>query len=89
MIPNCGKIGGKLETEIDEKGRVAIPKKLRVRAGFRKGVKIKLSAENGRITMSRPITRAEFIRELEGCIKRGSALQAVKPLDLKRIWEKS
>jgi AbrB family looped-hinge helix DNA binding protein len=77
------------ESVIDGKGRVVIPQRLRERAGLREGARVRLSVEGGRITIAKPVSPAEFIREMEGCIKEGSPVPRVDPLGLKRIWEKA
>ncbi|GAI30956.1 unnamed protein product [marine sediment metagenome] len=58
-----GIIGGAMESAIDEKGRVVIPKRLRERAGLREGARVRLSVEGGRIIVAKPVGPAEFTRE--------------------------
>lgn len=41
----------------------------------------------GRITMTTPISPEEFIREMEGCVKEGSPIPKINPLELKKIWK--
>lgn len=77
------------ESVIDEKGRVVIPKRLRERAGLREGARVRLSVEGGRITVAKPVGPAEFIREMEGCVKGDSPVPKIDPLRLKRIWERA
>jgi AbrB family looped-hinge helix DNA binding protein len=75
------------ESILDSKGRVLIPKELRIKARLTTGSKLKLSLEDGntlKITKSMPPKR--FIEELEGAIKKGSSVKREDPLKLKEIW---
>jgi AbrB family looped-hinge helix DNA binding protein len=76
------------ETVVDDKGRIAIPKRLREELDLREGSKVRLLSEDGKIIIMKPVTPDEFIREMEGFIKEGSAVQKANPLKLKEIWEK-
>ncbi len=76
------------ESVIDDKGRVAIPKRLREKLDLREGSKVKMISENGKIVIMKPLTPNDFIREMEGFIKEGSAVQKANPLKLKEIWER-
>jgi len=76
------------ETVVDRKGRVVIPKRMRERLGLHEGVAVKLTLEEERILVMRQVTPERFIREMEGCIKEGSPVPKINPLELKRIWEK-
>ena len=76
------------ESVIDDKGRVAIPKRLREELDLREGSKVKMISEDGKIVIMKPLTPNDFIHEMEGFIKEGSAVQKANPLKLKEIWEK-
>lgn len=76
------------ETVIDKKGRIVISKRLREGLGLRKGAKVRLALEEGRIVIMRPLTPEEFIHEMEGCIKEGSPIPKINPLEVKKIWER-
>jgi AbrB family looped-hinge helix DNA binding protein len=76
------------ESIIDDKGRVAIPKRLREKLDLREGSKVKMVSENGKIVIMKPLTPSEFIYEMEGFIKEGSTVQKANPLKLKEMWEK-
>lgn len=76
------------EALVDEKGRIVIPRHLRETMGLREGAKVKLTLEEGKILIIRPVTPEEFIREMEGCIKEDSLLPKVNPLLLKKVWKK-
>ena len=73
------------EVDIDDKGRVLIPKKVRDKVGLKTGRKARMKIENGRIIIMPPISPEEFIDEMEGCIKEG--IPKISPLKLKEIWE--
>ena len=76
------------EAVIDDKGRIAIPKRLREDLGLRQGTRVRLLLEEGKIVIMKPVTPEEFIREMEGFIKEGSPVKKANPLKLKEIWEK-
>ncbi|MEX2706360.1 MAG: AbrB/MazE/SpoVT family DNA-binding domain-containing protein [Candidatus Freyrarchaeum guaymaensis] len=76
------------EAVVDDKGRIAIPKRLREDLGLRKGTRVRLSLEEGKIVILKPVTPEEFISEMEGFIKEGSPVKKANPLKLKEIWEK-
>lgn len=76
-----------LESTIDEKGRIVIPRELLISLGLQKGSKVKLALNEKRIVITRPINPKEFIREMEGFIKKNSPIPKIDPLKLKKIWE--
>ena len=55
------------------KGQVLIPAPLRRKYGIKKGTRIFVTEEDGRIILE-PITR-EYIRSLRGCLKGTGALE--------------
>ncbi len=73
------------EIAVDNKGRVLIPKKARDRVGLQTGGKARLKVENEKIIIMPPISPEEFIKEMEGCIKKGAP--TIDPLELKKMWE--
>jgi len=73
------------EVNVDDKGRVLIPKDVRDRVGLKAGGRARLKVENERIIIMPPISPEEFIEEMEGCIREGTP--TVDPLKLKEIWE--
>jgi len=77
-----------VEAIIDKKGRIVIPKRFREGLGLREGAKVRLAMEEGKIVVMRSVTPEEFIREMEGCVKEGSQIPKINPLELKKIWEK-
>jgi len=76
------------EATIDKKGRIVISRHLRERLGLRGGIKVRLILEGDKIMIARPLTPDEFIHEMEGCIKEGSLVPKMDPLELKKIWER-
>jgi AbrB family looped-hinge helix DNA binding protein len=72
------------ETVLDEKGRVAIPKKIREQLGLRTGARMTVVTEGKRVVLSLPVSPEEFVREMEGFVK--TELKE-DPLRAKRIWE--
>lgn len=83
-------IGGTMveEAVVDKKGRIVIPRHLREGLGLREGAKVRLTLEEEKILITRPITPEKFIHEMEGCIKEDSPVRKINPLELKKIWEK-
>ncbi len=76
------------ESVVDKKGRVVIPSRLRQVSGLHEGARVNLTLEDGKILIMRPVLPQEFIHEMEACIKKGSKLPKVNPLEIKRIWER-
>lgn len=72
---------------IDKKGRVVIPRDLRVRLSLSEGKRVRLSVDEERVIMTKRVSPDEFVREMEGCVKEGSRIPKINPLDVKRIWE--
>ncbi|MBO3840347.1 MAG: AbrB/MazE/SpoVT family DNA-binding domain-containing protein [Thermoproteota archaeon] len=73
------------EVDVDDKGRVLIPKEVRDKVGLKTGGKARMKVENERIIIMPPISPEEFIEEMEGCIREGTP--KISPLKLKEIWE--
>ena len=88
-IPTVGLVfvGKIMEQEVivDEKGRILIPKEAREKVGLQAGGKAKLKIENKKLIITPPVSPAEFIKELEGCIKEGTPV--IDALALKKMWE--
>ena len=71
------------KSEMDERGRVTIPKDIREKAGLKSGDRLWLTAEKDRVTIEKVVNLEKFIEELKGCITvRGDT----DPLKLKEIW---
>jgi AbrB family looped-hinge helix DNA binding protein len=80
---NVGKGRTMGKSEIDERGRVTIPKEIREKAGLKAGDKLWLTADNKRVTIQKAVNLEKFIEELKGCITIKGDLD---PLKLKEIW---
>jgi len=81
ILVGMGYIMGK--TEIDERGRVTIPKGAREKAGLRSGDHLQVEASKGIVTLKKDIDFKTFVKELRGCITVKGELD---PLRLKEIW---
>lgn len=83
---HCGQRGADMErmhTTATVKGQVLIPAALRRKYGIRKGTRIAISEEEGRIILE-PIT-AEYIHRLRGCAEGTGAMEE---LMAERKWER-
>ena len=54
--------------EIDNRGRITIPKEERERLGLTPGKKVLIREKNGSLIIKRFISPERFISELKGCI---------------------
>ena len=70
-------------SELDDRGRVTIPKDIRDKVGLKSGDKLLITANKDRVTIEKAINLEKFIRELKGCI---SVRGDLDPLELKEIW---
>ena len=70
-------------SELDDRGRVTIPKDIRDKVGLKSGDKLLVTANKDRVTIEKAINLEKFIRELKGCI---SVRGDLDPLKLKEIW---
>ncbi|HKZ39572.1 MAG TPA: AbrB/MazE/SpoVT family DNA-binding domain-containing protein [Candidatus Hodarchaeales archaeon] len=72
--------------EIDERGRLTIPKEEREKLGLYPGKKVTISIKQGELVVRPCITPEDFIKELRGCVRLlASDSEALK---IKEIWEK-
>lgn len=72
------------EVELEERGRVLLPKEVRDSLHLKPGQKL-LIEQKGKEIVIRPATNKDrFIAELKGCVRHSR----VKPHEIKRIWEK-
>ncbi len=72
------------ETILDEKGRVAIPKKIREQLGLRAGARMTVATEDKKVVLSLPVSPEEFVREMEAFVKTDLKED---PMKTKRTWE--
>ncbi|TFG10020.1 AbrB/MazE/SpoVT family DNA-binding domain-containing protein [Candidatus Heimdallarchaeota archaeon] len=71
--------------EIDERGRITIPKEERERLGLKPGEKLMIIEKDGELIIRKIITSDDFINNLKGCITKEEG--QFDPLELKEIWE--
>ncbi|MHA1996035.1 MAG: AbrB/MazE/SpoVT family DNA-binding domain-containing protein [Candidatus Hodarchaeales archaeon] len=70
--------------EIDNRGRITIPKEERERLGLTPGKKVLIREKDGSLIIKRFISPERFISELKGCITVEE--HQIDPLKLKEIW---
>ena len=70
--------------EIDNRGRITIPKEERERLGLTPGKKVLIREKDGSLIIKRFISPERFISELKGCITVED--HQIDPLRLKEIW---
>jgi AbrB family looped-hinge helix DNA binding protein len=69
--------------EIDERGRITIPKELREKTGLKPNARVRITAEKNGVKIEKAVDLSEFITELKGCI---TVKGDIDPLRLKEIW---
>ena len=69
--------------EIDERGRVTIPKELREKMGLKPKARVRITAGKNGVKIEKAIDLSEFMTELRGCI---TIKGEIDPLRLKEIW---
>ncbi|MBI2970984.1 MAG: AbrB/MazE/SpoVT family DNA-binding domain-containing protein [Candidatus Aenigmarchaeota archaeon] len=72
------------ETELEERGRIVIPKDLREALHLKPGQKLLIEQRGRELVLKPAADKDRFLRELQGCVKKS----VIKPLDVKKIWEK-
>lgn len=82
-----GMSGRMSEATLDSKGRIMLPKTFREALGLEAGGRVRLYHRGNSIIVTPPVKPEEFMEKMKGCIKEGSAIPKVDPLELKRIWE--
>lgn len=77
-------VGNKVGTdEIDERGRVTIPKELREKTGLKPKARVRITAGKNGVKIEKAVDLSDFINELRGCI---TVKGDIDPLRLKEIW---
>ena len=76
-----------MPTEVDDRGRITIPKEERERLGIKPGSKVQLRREERGLVIEKSTTQKELIKELKGCIKVPTE-EKITPESIKTIWEK-
>ncbi|RDE12216.1 MAG: hypothetical protein C4K48_10325 [Candidatus Thorarchaeota archaeon] len=77
-------VGGEMGTDdIDERGRVTIPKELREKTGLKTKARVRIIAGKNGVRIEKAVDLSDFMTELRGCIVvKGD----IDPLKLKEIW---
>lgn len=78
-----GMIMGK-EIEIEDRGRILIPKELREEFHLRPKQRLIIEKRGKEIILKPSINKNKFVFELKGCVKKPK----MKPMEIKKIWEK-
>ncbi|MHB8633323.1 MAG: AbrB/MazE/SpoVT family DNA-binding domain-containing protein [Thermoplasmatota archaeon] len=76
-----------MSTMVDERGRVLVPKDLRLQFGLEAGCPVIIEADSDGIKVRRAMPRKEALDRLAGIIPRKTGIKAPDPLALKGIWE--
>jgi AbrB family looped-hinge helix DNA binding protein len=78
-------VGNQMGTdEIDERGRVTIPKELREKMGLKPKARVRITAGKNGVKIEKAIELNDFMAELRGCI---ILKDDIDPLRLKEIWK--
>lgn len=90
------KVGFELnEATMDSKGRIVIPEDVRKELGLNEGSRIRVRLEKSgtsggsAVMLTKSVGPDEFIKRMEGILKKESRAKAADPLQLKEIWEGS
>jgi len=65
-----------------EGDKLPIPKNIIQKAGRKDGDEVEVRLEDGKVVINPIITRAQFKKELKGCVESSK----IDPLEVKRIW---
>jgi antitoxin component of MazEF toxin-antitoxin module len=65
-----------------EGDKLPIPKSIIQKAGLKDGDEVEVRLEDGKVVINPIITRAQFKKELRGCVESSK----IDPLEVKRIW---
>ena len=77
-------VGNDMGTEeIDERGRITIPKELREKTGLKPKARVRITARKNGVSIEKAIDLSDFIDELRGCI---TIKSDIDPMRLKEIW---
>jgi antitoxin component of MazEF toxin-antitoxin module len=63
--------------------KLPIPKNIIQKAGLKDGDEVEVRLENGKVVIRPITTRAQFKKELRGCVESSK----IDPLEVKRIWK--
>ncbi len=71
------------KSEMDERGRITIPKEIRDKAGLKSGDELWITVGKDKVTIEEVVNLEKFIEELKGCI---TVQGDFDPMQLKEIW---
>lgn len=69
--------------EIDERGRITIPKELREKTGLKPKARVRIIPGKNGVRIEKAIELSDFMAQLKGCI---TVKSDIDPLRLKQIW---
>jgi len=78
-----------MTTLVDERGRILVPKDLRVQYGLEPGSPVIIEADEHGIRLRHAIPRPEALARLAGAIPKSAGKASMDALALKRMWERS
>ncbi len=81
---DAGKIIG--QVEVDERGRLTIPAKIRDELSIKPGDKLSIAITTEGILLRKAPTKEQVFKELVGCIKTPSKVKST-PESIKSIWK--
>jgi AbrB family looped-hinge helix DNA binding protein len=77
-------VGNEMGTdEVDERGRVTIPKELREKTGLKPKARVRIIAGRNGVKIEKAVELSDFVAELRGCI---TVKGDIDPMHLKAIW---
>jgi AbrB family looped-hinge helix DNA binding protein len=74
------------EVKVDSKHRVVLPHDARNLSGIKAGSRLKVRVRGNSVVLTREVEPGEFIKNMEGILKKGTKIPAWDPLKLKEIW---
>ncbi len=84
IIMGMGNDMGKVE--IDERGRLTLPSKVRKKLGIKTGDKLTVTTSSDKIILYKKPSKEIIFKELVGCIKIPSE-ETPTPESIKNIWK--
>ena len=77
-------VGDKMgKIEIDDRGRITIPKEMREELGLKPGDGVRIKKRDDALLIEKEIDLPTFIDEMKGCI---TVKGEIDPLKMKEIW---
>lgn len=66
-----------------EGNRLPLPKNMIQKAGLKEGDEVEVRLEDGKVVIGPITAKAQFKKELRGCVESSK----IDPLEVKRIWK--